>query len=222
LKSCSSHELAHIRRADYLWNLLQTLVETLFFFHPAVWWVSRRVREERELCCDDIAVEEACSDPTVYASALLRLEEERRTRLHLAMALDGHQSRAGLRARILRILGDREATPRSFRPISLAGVAIALVLFLCPLPKALRQLPRHSACRRQHRSNDESRHPDRCLPRHAHPASGLVVHAEAERSASGTRTLRRRSAELRTHTQPRAPGHFRSHRLHRRDESGRL
>ena len=129
-----AHELAHIRRADYLWNLLQTVVETLFFFHPAVWWVSRRVREERELCCDDIAVA-ACSDPTVYASALLRLEEERRTRLHLAMALDGHQSRAGLRARILRILGDREATPRSFRPISLAGVAIALVLFLCPLPK---------------------------------------------------------------------------------------
>ncbi|HVT96560.1 MAG TPA: M56 family metallopeptidase [Acidobacteriaceae bacterium] len=129
-----AHELAHIRRADYLWNLLQTLVETLLFFHPAVWWISRRVREERELCCDDIAVA-ACSDPTVYASALLRLEEERRTRLHLAMALDGHQSRAGLRARILRILGDREAAPRSFRPISLAGVSIALFLFLCPLPK---------------------------------------------------------------------------------------
>ena len=129
-----AHELAHIRRADYFWNLLQTLVETLFFFHPAVWWISRRVREERELCCDDIAVA-ACSDPALYASALLRLEEERRTRLHLAMALDGHQSRAGLRARILRILGDREAAPSSFRPISLAGVTVALVLFLCPLPK---------------------------------------------------------------------------------------
>jgi beta-lactamase regulating signal transducer with metallopeptidase domain len=129
-----AHELAHIRRVDYLWNLIQTVVETLFFFHPAVWWISRRVREERELCCDDVAVQ-ACSDPTVYASALLRLEEERRTRLHLAMALDGHQSRAGLRARILRILGEGEAAPGSIRPISLAGVAIALVLFLCPLPK---------------------------------------------------------------------------------------
>jgi beta-lactamase regulating signal transducer with metallopeptidase domain len=129
-----AHELAHIRRADYLWNLLQTIVETLFFFHPAVWWISRRVREERELCCDDVAVR-ACSDPTVYASALLRLEEERRTRLHLAMALDGHQSRAGLRARILRILGDREPSPRSFRPVSLAGIATALIVFLCPLPK---------------------------------------------------------------------------------------
>ncbi|MFZ0274687.1 MAG: M56 family metallopeptidase [Acidobacteriaceae bacterium] len=129
-----AHELAHIRRADYAWNLLQTIVETLFFFHPAVWWISRRVREERELCCDDVALR-SCSDPTVYASALLRLEEERRTRLHLAMALDGHQSRAGLRARILRILGDREASPRSFRPISLAGIATALIVFLCPLPK---------------------------------------------------------------------------------------
>ncbi|MGB9032377.1 MAG: M56 family metallopeptidase, partial [Acidobacteriaceae bacterium] len=123
------HELAHIRRADYLWNLLQTMVETLFFFHPAVWWISRRVREERELSCDDIAVKN-CSDPALYASALLRIEEERRSRLQLAMALDGHQSRAGLRARILRILGATEARPRGFRPVSLAGIAAALIVFL--------------------------------------------------------------------------------------------
>jgi beta-lactamase regulating signal transducer with metallopeptidase domain len=128
------HELAHIRRADYLWNLLQTMVETLFFFHPAVWWISRRVREERELSCDDIAVTK-CSNPALYASALLRIEEERRSRLQLAMALDGHQSRAGLRARILRILGTTEARPRGFRPVSLAGIAVALLVFLCPLPK---------------------------------------------------------------------------------------
>jgi beta-lactamase regulating signal transducer with metallopeptidase domain len=128
------HELAHIRRADYLWNLLQTMVETLFFFHPAVWWISRRVREERELSCDDIAVKK-CSDPALYASALLRIEEERRSRLQLAMALDGHQSRAGLRARVLRILGTTEARPRGFRPVSFAGIAAALIVFLCPLPK---------------------------------------------------------------------------------------
>ncbi len=128
------HELAHIRRADYLWNLLQTMVETLFFFHPAVWWISRRVREERELSCDDIAVKN-CSDPALYASALLRIEEERRSRLQLAMALDGHQSRAGLRARVLRILGTTEARPRGFRPVSFAGIAAALIVFLCPLPK---------------------------------------------------------------------------------------
>lgn len=125
-----SHELAHIRRADYLWNLLQTMVETLFFFHPAVWWISRRVREERELCCDDVAMA-CCNDPAVYATALLRLEEERKSRLRLAMALDGHQSRAGLRSRILRILGDEEQ-PNRVRPISLAAVAVGALLFVCP------------------------------------------------------------------------------------------
>ena len=127
-----AHELAHIRRADYFWNILQTMIETLFFFHPAVWWISHRLREQRELCCDDIAVE-TCHDPAVYASALLRLEEQRKTHLHLAMALDGNQSRVSLRARVLRILGDPEEQPRDFKPLSLAGMAALLVLFVCPL-----------------------------------------------------------------------------------------
>jgi beta-lactamase regulating signal transducer with metallopeptidase domain len=134
-----SHELAHIRRRDYLWNIVQTIIETLFFFHPAVWWISRRAREERELCCDDAALAR-CSDPSVYASALLRLEEERRNQVRLAMALDGHQSRAGLRARILRILGDPDPSPRSVRPLSLAGMAIAIALFFCPMPRVFASL----------------------------------------------------------------------------------
>ena len=129
-----AHELAHIRRADYFWNILQTMIETLFFFHPAVWWISRRLREQRELCCDDIAVQ-TCQDPAVYAAALLRLEEERKMHLHLAMALDGNQSRVSLRGRILRILGDPEEQPRDFKPLSLAAMVAALVLFVCPLPQ---------------------------------------------------------------------------------------
>ena len=133
LEAVLAHELAHIRRADYLWNLLQTLVETLFFFHPAVWYISRRVREEREFCCDD-AVLARCPDPALYASALVRLEEQRQGDLGLAMALNGHQSGAGLRARIVRILGHSEQTGQSFRPISLTAIAGAVLLFLCPLP----------------------------------------------------------------------------------------
>ena len=129
-----AHELAHIRRADYFWNILQTMIETLFFFHPAVWWISRRLRDQRELCCDDIAVE-TCQDPAVYATALLRLEEERKLHLHLAMALDGNQSRVSLRARILRILGDPEEQPRDFKPLSLVGMSALLLLFVCPLPQ---------------------------------------------------------------------------------------
>jgi beta-lactamase regulating signal transducer with metallopeptidase domain len=67
-----AHELAHIRRFDYVANLLQSLVETLLFYHPAVWWVSHRMRVEREHCCDDEAVA-ACGDAPGYARALLDL-----------------------------------------------------------------------------------------------------------------------------------------------------
>ena len=62
LEAILAHELAHIRRHDYLVNLLQTLLETLLFYHPAVWWLSRRIRDERENCCDDLAVS-LCGDP---------------------------------------------------------------------------------------------------------------------------------------------------------------
>src|SRR5262249_35053895 len=64
-----AHELAHISRHDYAVNVLQTLVETLLFYHPAVWWLSNRIRIEREHCCDDVAVA-ICGDPVGYAQAL--------------------------------------------------------------------------------------------------------------------------------------------------------
>src|SRR5262245_32870159 len=70
LEAIIAHELAHIRRHDYLINLLQALIETLLFYHPAVWWVSRRIRQEREHCCDDLAVA-VCGDACAYARALL-------------------------------------------------------------------------------------------------------------------------------------------------------
>ncbi len=63
------HELAHIRRADYFVNLLQSVAEALLFYHPAVWWVSGHIRDERELCCDDLAVA-LTGDPVTYARAL--------------------------------------------------------------------------------------------------------------------------------------------------------
>src|SRR5207237_1132196 len=72
-----AHELAHIRRYDYLVNLLQSIVETLLFYHPAVWWLSRRVRTEREHCCDDLAVA-TTGDVLLYARALTTLETLRR------------------------------------------------------------------------------------------------------------------------------------------------
>jgi beta-lactamase regulating signal transducer with metallopeptidase domain len=91
LEAVIAHELAHIRRHDYVVNLLQTAVETLLFYHPAVWWLSRRVRVEREHACDDAAV--ACvGDVLLYARALAALEALRGRRAHttsLALAADG-------------------------------------------------------------------------------------------------------------------------------------
>jgi beta-lactamase regulating signal transducer with metallopeptidase domain len=129
-----AHELAHIRRNDYLWNMVQTMVETLFFFHPAVWWVSGSLRQQRELCCDDVALA-CCTDPVVYATALLRLEEQRGSKLRLAMALNGHNN--GLKARIARILGETPERRRQMTPLSLAGVCAVLSVLLLPLPRVL-------------------------------------------------------------------------------------
>ena len=136
LEAIFAHELAHVRRADYFWNLVQTLAETLFFFHPAVWWLGKRLREQRELCCDDIAIA-TCPDPLVYATALFRLEDQRATGQSLAMALDGHQSHATFHSRILRILGETvpQSQSASLRPLSLIAVCTSLFLLLSPLPK---------------------------------------------------------------------------------------
>jgi beta-lactamase regulating signal transducer with metallopeptidase domain len=78
LETILIHELEHIRRHDYLVNLLQSVAEALLFYHPAAWWVSRQIRLERENCCDDAAVT-LCGDPLLYARALAELETLRST-----------------------------------------------------------------------------------------------------------------------------------------------
>jgi len=134
-----AHELAHVRRADFFWNLVQTLVETLFFFHPAVWWIGSHIRHERELCCDDLALE-VCPNPLVYAQALFQLEQQRSQSGHLAMALDGHQPARTLRMRIARILGEPVASTASRGPFALAAAAAVLVVLLLPVPQVLASL----------------------------------------------------------------------------------
>jgi beta-lactamase regulating signal transducer with metallopeptidase domain len=121
-----AHELAHVRRLDYLVNLLQTAVETLLFYHPAVWWVSQKVRVEREHCCDDAAVA-ACGDAVAYARALTELEGLRVGAAGLAMAADG----GSLLGRVARLVGGPSArTPRASRALGgiLAVLAVPAVL----------------------------------------------------------------------------------------------
>jgi beta-lactamase regulating signal transducer with metallopeptidase domain len=100
LEALLVHELAHIRRHDYLVNLVQTGIETLLFYHPAVWWVSQIIRVERENCCDDLVVS-FLGDRVTYARALTSLEELRRVPGPLALAANSSR----LLPRIRRILG---------------------------------------------------------------------------------------------------------------------
>ncbi len=88
LEMILAHELAHIRRNDYFVNILQTVVETLFFYHPAVWWVSGRIRETREHCCDDLAVALCGGNKFYYAQTLASLDGLR-PNSNLAMAASG-------------------------------------------------------------------------------------------------------------------------------------
>ncbi|MGH9666407.1 MAG: M56 family metallopeptidase [Bryobacteraceae bacterium] len=115
-----AHELAHIRRNDYLVNLLATAAETLLFYHPAVWWISKQIRREREHCCDDLAVQ-ACGDPLVFARALVELEQFRAGGAGLGMAVSG----GSLTKRIQRVLGSDSAAQSGPGPW-FAAIAFAL------------------------------------------------------------------------------------------------
>jgi beta-lactamase regulating signal transducer with metallopeptidase domain/HEAT repeat protein len=123
LEAILAHELAHIRRHDYLVNLLQTVAETLLFYHPAVWWVSRRIRTEREHCCDDAAVR-VCGNNLGLGEALTLLEASRLT-LRPAMAASGGRSGGTLR-RVRRLL-DPKAESIGFSKASAAVVVLALL-----------------------------------------------------------------------------------------------
>jgi beta-lactamase regulating signal transducer with metallopeptidase domain len=124
LEAVLAHELAHVRRHDYLINLLQTAVETLLFYHPAVWWASRQVRIERESCCDDLALA-VCGDRVGYARALATLEGLRAPAPRLAMAATG--GGGSLLARIRRIVGAPAPADRS--SAWLTGAVAVLTLF---------------------------------------------------------------------------------------------
>ena len=119
-----AHELAHIRRHDYLVNLLQVLVETLFFYHPAVWWLSRQIRNERENCCDDVAMATVGSRAD-YGRALLAIEELRAAPNSLLLAARG----GSLLARMRRIAGCEPAPRVADSGSILCAILAAIAIF---------------------------------------------------------------------------------------------
>ncbi|HJW09421.1 MAG TPA: M56 family metallopeptidase [Holophagaceae bacterium] len=122
IEAVLAHELAHIRRHDFAVNLLQSLIETLLFHHPAVWWLSARLRAERELCCDDVAVG-LCGDALAYARALATLEGLRSEPHALALAATG----GPLMSRIKRLLQPNLLPTPRLRTATIALLAVTVL-----------------------------------------------------------------------------------------------
>lgn len=138
------HELAHIRRCDYLVNIVQRSIESLFFYNPAVWWISSVVRSERENCCDDIAVATS-GNAREYACALTALEQNRWPAREAALAASG----GSLVKRIRRLLNPK-ATTAVWTPALAAIVVITTAaVTLAALPPKVLHFPvtsvRHAA-----------------------------------------------------------------------------
>ncbi len=125
LEGLIAHELAHVRRHDYLVNLLQIVIETLLFYHPAAWWLSKRIRQERENCCDDLAAT-VCGNRVAYVQALAAMEELRMVPGELVLAARG----GSLLPRVRRLLGVQ--TPRQ-RNWSLTAAIVVVIVALVPL-----------------------------------------------------------------------------------------
>jgi len=119
IESILLHELAHIRRYDYLVNMLQTSIEGLLFYHPAVWWISGVIRTEREHCCDDLAVAFS-GDAHQYAVALATLEHCRWDAPKTALAATG----GNVVKRIRRLLIPTEGPSSALTPFVSAGILI--------------------------------------------------------------------------------------------------
>jgi beta-lactamase regulating signal transducer with metallopeptidase domain len=122
-----THELAHVKRYDYLTNILLTVVEILFYFHPAVWWISANVKAERENCCDDFALSQNI-DKVVYAKALVKLEEIKSggtPALAMPFSSKNHQ----LINRIKRIM-NMPQTQNDIREKSIATVLLLSIFLL--------------------------------------------------------------------------------------------
>jgi uncharacterized protein (TIGR03435 family) len=117
------HELAHIRRHDYLVNIFQNIIEAVLFYHPAVWWISGHVRAERELCCDEAAVS-VSGDVITYARALAELESARPADLRTVMAATG----SSLKHRIASLLGQPHPASRTLSGPGTIAAAMLLAV----------------------------------------------------------------------------------------------
>jgi beta-lactamase regulating signal transducer with metallopeptidase domain len=168
LSTVIAHELAHVKRYDAFVNVFQMAAETLLFYHPAIWWLSKRIREERELCCDDVAIA-VCGNAVEYARALAAMAE-----WQTAPALVMAANRSPLAERVARLLGAGKMRG-GLRGAGIAGSALCLCASILAGNALL-----HAA----QRSNDEKRESQAALL--VQPA---LVAVESPSGVVGTRPV---------------------------------
>jgi len=132
------HELAHIRRHDYVINLLQSIIEVLFFYHPFIWWISKNVRAEREHCCDD-EVMNLRHQPMLYAQTLTQIQSQHFSlKTNLAMSVNGNKG--VFTQRIYRLFNHQEPHSKMRN-----AVTALLLLFFSGLTMAFYPNPNQSS-----------------------------------------------------------------------------
>ncbi|MBT4412300.1 MAG: M56 family metallopeptidase, partial [Bacteroidetes bacterium] len=122
-----SHELAHVKRHDYLINLLLSFVEVVFFFHPAVWYLQSQVKNNRELACDDLAIS-ITRDPANYAKALAHVQDNLSLNVRLSPAFSGRKGQ--LLKRIKRISMKTQVNSNKQKRTSFAGLFILTAIVI--------------------------------------------------------------------------------------------
>ena len=129
-----AHELAHVARRDAALNLVQIVVQALFFFHPLVWWANRRIRHEREKCCDEIVLSDARTEPELYCRAIVEILASRSGQTCWAPVLAVTGSIKNIEDRIVTILTPNRNFYRRPSPIAVATIVLVAA---CLLPSAL-------------------------------------------------------------------------------------
>lgn len=124
IEAILAHELAHVRRGDFLVNMLQSLAEVVYFFHPGLWWLSEKIRNERENCCDDIAVS-VCGDRVSLANALVKVAEWQNAP---ALAMAFASKKPVLLQRVRRVLGLTPKPVKTFAPMPFLAITLSLLV----------------------------------------------------------------------------------------------
>lgn len=183
LEALLAHELAHVRRCDYLVNLVQSVIETLLFYHPAVWWISHRIRVEREHIADDLAARRI-GEPRRLALALSELEKLQFSQAQLAVAANG----GDLVTRIGRLVRPRAQALNWKAAIPVLGLAVACMAGCAQAPVAPNAMTAKTTAQRETAVHEAAF--ARALARFDTCAKPMYPADALAQKATGTVTLR--------------------------------